>query len=143
MLKASSCCGGAHPLQPVPLHSMLMLIPKKTGSRQDESFCLYVKVENSREPGDLACDEGRGCFKMPLMPFIPSFPCITYMYPSCLWPLRVHMPHGVNPGARDQGCVSCVPSSGPGGELEAPVCCASSPEMSVCQGIFLFTAFGI
>ena len=63
-------------------------------------------LENSREPGDLACDEGRGCFKMPCMPFIPSFPCITYMCPSSLWPLRVHMPHGVNLGARDQGwCV--------------------------------------
>ena len=100
---------------------------------------------------------------MPCMPFIPSFPCVTCMCPCSLRPLRVHMPPPRRePGSSRPGLVcpclghmlraevlsavdgmSHVPSSGPGAELEAPLCCASSPKLSVCQGIFLFTAFGI
>lgn len=105
MLAASSCWGGT-PITAcsTPFHADAFA--KKPGSRQDQSFCLYMKVENSRQPGDLACDEGRGCFKMPCMPFIPSFPCVTCLCPCSLRPLRVHMPPGMNPEARDQGwCV--------------------------------------
>lgn len=109
MLAASSCWRHTHYSLFPPFHADAFA--KKPGSRQDQSFCLYMKVENSRQPGDLACDEGRGCFKMPLHAFIPSFPAS----PACACSLRLsaHAPWH-EPEARDQGCVSMPGSHAPG-----------------------------